>query len=93
MNQYRKKPVVIEAVRWLPDGPVAVGEITAWLSDCQVAFVVRLDDDGDMVLDLPTLEGTMTALPGDWIVRGVAGEFYPCKPDIFDATYEEVRHL
>jgi hypothetical protein len=40
-------------------------------------------------LALDTLEGTMTASPGDWIIRGVQGEFYPCKPDIFDATYEE----
>ena len=41
-------------------------------------------------LDIPTLEGVMTASPGDWIIKGVAGEFYPCKSDIFEATYERV---
>ena len=41
---------------------------------------------------IDTLEGTITASPGDWIIRGVQGEFYPCKPDIFDATYEPALH-
>ena len=48
--------------------------------------------DGDKIgLDIPTLEGLMHADENDWIIKGVKGEFYPCKPDIFEATYEEVR--
>ena len=41
-------------------------------------------------IEIPTLEGTMIASPGDWIIKGVKGEFYPCKPDVFDITYEKV---
>jgi hypothetical protein len=48
----------------------------------------RMVDDG--AVEIATLEGVMRADPGDWIIRGVKGEFYPCKPDIFDATYEAV---
>lgn len=120
MARYRKKPVVIEAVRWrgynsnlgvtteAPDQPV---EITAenmagiewkplpeWLpkplleckwgrnSRCpaQTGEVLR---DGDFIY-IGTLKGEMCAAPGDWIIRGVNGEIYPCKPDIFAATYE-----
>jgi hypothetical protein len=49
------------------------------------------DDDRPARIEIPTPEGTMTASPGDWIIRGVKGEFYPCKPDIFAATYEAVE--
>lgn len=45
--------------------------------------------DGERCICVPTLEGSLTARPDDWIIRGVAGEFYPCKPDIFAATYDE----
>ncbi|HLE04564.1 MAG TPA: hypothetical protein VI729_08150 [Anaerolineales bacterium] len=58
---FRKKPVVIQAIRM------------------------------NVAVDIPTLEGTMRCDPGDWIIRGVKGEVYPCKPDIFEATYEEVE--
>jgi hypothetical protein len=82
MSAFRKKPVVIEAVLW--DGrlptvePLLVGASTTEVSQ----------DLGDPALIIPTLEGTMRAEVGDWIIKGVKGELYPCKPDIFAATYE-----
>jgi hypothetical protein len=78
-NKYRKKPVVIEAVRW--DGEM---ETMHALND--LGFVGGGALPGP--LDIRTLEGTMRAEIGDWIIKGVKGEFYPCKPDIFEATYE-----
>ncbi len=82
--KFRKKPVVIEAVQWLNNDP-SYDAIGAWLDTHeQPMFEVR--NHGDLVIS--TLEGEMVASPGDWIIRGVKGEFYPCKPDIFAATYE-----
>ena len=88
MPLFRKKPVVIEAMQ-LDGHTVAIAE---WLTECRQAFRSDTDpfDAKQDVLHIPTLEGEMTASPGDWIIRGVQGEFYPCKPDIFDATYEAV---
>ena len=82
--KFRKKPVVIEAEQF-----------TAETKDMVYNFVrcntvADFDDEGNPVLKIQTLEGAMTACLGDWIIKGVAGEFYPCKPDIFDATYEPV---
>lgn len=84
MASYRKKPVVIEAWQVSAD----LGTMPTWLSD-------RLGRDlscngGITALDIRTLEGTMRANEGDWIIKGVKGEIYPCKPDIFAATYEPV---
>lgn len=80
MARFRKKPVVIEAVRF--DGRNEI-EIAAWMgSACHGAYT---HPDG---FAIPTPEGTMVASPGDWIIRGVKGEFYPCKPEIFAASYE-----
>ena len=80
--RYRKKPVVIEAVQW--DGKLET--ITPLLagSTCKTVGQNFTDDD----LEIETPEGTMTAHPGDWIIKGVKGELYPCKPDIFAETYE-----
>jgi hypothetical protein len=80
--KYRKKPVVIEAIQFLGDENV----------NAVAKFVGDPDEYGKAdFYDIETLEGTMTARPGDWIIRGVQGEFYPCKPDIFEATYEAVE--
>jgi hypothetical protein len=81
--RYRKKPVVIDAHQW--DGNSDA--LHAWLDALGVENGSGLYGKGDN-LCIGTLEGTMTASPGDWIIRGVQGEFYPCKPDIFSATYE-----
>lgn len=82
MAKFRKKPVVIEAFRWNGD-PV----------EGFVRIATGLDTLGQPTYNLiiPTLEGVMYATIGDWIITGVAGEKYPCKPDIFAATYEAVE--
>lgn len=87
MAKYRKKPVVIEAIRWNPF------EMT--ISDVE-RFVGAYADEGGLLykgkykgdLIIKTLEGDMTVIEGDWIIKGVKGEFYPCKNDIFEMTYE-----
>jgi hypothetical protein len=82
MTAYRKKPVVIEAVQYL--GFNANGE------ECELFlgddFETHVPSEDKIVVR--TLEGELTASKGDWIIKGVQGEFYPCKPDIFEATYE-----
>lgn len=79
MARYRKKPVVIEAMRYTRNG-LEAEQVAKWSGGVQT----------DMGLDIVTLEGTMLAEYGDWVICGVKGEFYPCKPDIFSATYEAV---
>lgn len=78
--KFRKKPVVIEAFKWMHD------EVPAWWrerTDLQIKVAT-----GSVFI--PTLEGTHEAKPGDFIIKGVKGELYPCKPDIFEMTYEKV---
>jgi hypothetical protein len=82
--KYRKKPVEIEAVQWKGWNTTEVAD----LMGASPAF--GSDGKGLHWVSIETLEGTMTASLGDWIIKGVQGEFYPCKPDIFAATYEEV---
>lgn len=83
MAKYRKKPVVIEAVQY--DGSSkSVDEIM----DMGGTEGINNSPEG---LYITTLEGTMRADKGDFIIKGVKGELYPCKPDIFEATYEEVK--
>ena len=84
MKQYRKKPVVIEAVQFL--GDVGVPEIMDL--DVGVGHDASVGHD---YLMITTKEGVMRAEPGDWIIRGVKGELYPCKSDIFALTYERVE--
>ncbi len=83
--RYRKKPVVVEAMQ-LPDVFDIEGRLKfeQWLT--KHGRVCRYVGDG---LDVPTLEGVMRASKGDYIIKGVKGELYPCKPDIFEMTYEE----
>lgn len=86
---YRKKPVVIEAMQW--DGTAAgATPIINWvLANRGTARYVDYFTDIPH-LEIDTLEGIMSGGPGWWVIRGVAGEFYPCKPDIFNATYDKV---
>ena len=83
-RRFRKKPVEIEAIRFVYPDTV----------DACLEFIGDPRQEGEDVadfensIDIDTLEGLMSARPGDWIIKGVQGEFYPCKPDIFDATYE-----
>lgn len=99
--KYRKKPVQIEAWEW--DGTWEEGvRIIEWIDSATLAFpvVAAFTGEGEGPLEtsnassslhIQTLEGVMTASPGDFIIRGVQGEFYPCKPDIFAATYDTVQ--
>jgi len=90
MGKYRKKPVVVEAFRWTggPDQTEDPEWIIEAIKDGKVSFDRAVAEGLTMKID--TLEGVMTAVPGDYIIRGVAGEIYPCKPDIFEQTYEPV---
>ena len=81
---FRKKPVVISAILYIGDRNF--NEVRAFVGND-----LPLHRLGDGKLGLPTLEGVMEASPGDWIIRGVKGELYPCKPDIFEMTYEEAK--
>ena len=86
MPQFRKKPVVIEAFQNVVTGHTQA--FPTWLFEALTSGnITAVSDDA---LDIHTLEGTMRADKGDWIIRGVKGELYPCKPDIFAATYEPV---
>lgn len=83
MALYRKKPVVIEAFKWNED------QVPSWwLSKEGITIEPRTGR-----AYIPTLEGIMEALPGDYIIQGIKGEIYPCKPDIFEATYEPVEEM
>ncbi|MFD2172395.1 hypothetical protein [Tumebacillus lipolyticus] len=79
IQKFRKKPVEIEAIQY--DGGNA-DEIAAFVGDASPKL--NIDDQ----YAIATLEGVMLANVGDWIIKGVQGEFYPCKPDVFAATYD-----
>lgn len=83
MRRYRKKPVIIEAVRWNGFNIVEVLALARGIGNISQSFA-------DDWLEIETLEGAMRANKGDWIIRGIKGELYPCKDDIFRSTYEEV---
>jgi len=90
MAKYRKKPIVIEAVQLLWNNWSEMREHVgvSLLEDGKPK--ARRQEDGRMGLFIPTLEGIMEAQYGDWIIKGIKDELYPCKPDIFAATYEAV---
>jgi hypothetical protein len=80
MPKFRKRPVVVEATQWFPGTKLdGVKEATVIGGTECLGWAT-----------IPTLEGVMTVSPGDWVITGVKGEKYPCKPDIFAATYEPV---
>ena len=85
MGKYRKRPIVIDAVQFMGDND----------GDCLDFLGMRnnppnpLDTKRNLYID--TLEGRMLVSIGDWIIRGINGEFYPCKSDIFDKTYEKLE--
>jgi hypothetical protein len=82
MVKYRKKPVEIEALQWLGDNYKEIKDF------CNISFGVN--ETSGFNLYVHTLEGIMKASIGDYIIKGVQGEFYPCKPDIFKETYDIV---
>ena len=96
-HTFRKKPVKIEACCW--DSPYITDQLLEWVDETAPDTLVWDEDvagptgpNGEDwgVLEVTTLEGTHVATPGDWLIKGVQGEFYFCKPDVFEATYEPV---
>ena len=83
--KYRKKPVEVEAVKW--EGGKEQYELIMSLAPKDTVFY----REQEAAFDIYTLEGVMRASLGDYIIKGVQGEFYPCKPDIFEQTYEKVE--
>ena len=83
--KFRKKPVVIEAVQYKGAGNFADPNLPEWIWAALESGVL-LNRQGDLVIK--TLEGDLLVSPEDWVIQGVKGELYPCKPDIFGATYE-----
>ena len=97
VKKYRKKPVVVEAVQW--DGSAqttrGAGAIADWIREHGGVAQWHPTWGSDVVkvsaqLTIITLEGAMEVSPDDFVIKGVQGEFYPCKPDIFEATYDGV---
>lgn len=82
INKYRKKPVIVEAIIWTGNNIDEVKE----LAKSAVENIIFVNNN----LYIETLEGNMNVSVGDYIIKGIAGEFYPCKPDIFKETYETV---
>lgn len=86
MKTYRKKPVEIQAVQFTGEN---ADEIMSFVGqNCQV---YKPTGDVSPIMYIHTLEGVMSAVRGHYIIKGVKGEFYPCKPDVFELTYEEVN--
>ena len=91
MAKFRKKPVVIEAMQFKTNNEIGspnMDSIVNWVNQGKMK-VVAWHNGTDIFIN--TLEGEMRANVGDWIIKGVNGEFYPCKPDIFEKTYERVE--
>lgn len=86
MPKFRKKPVVISAIQWKGDNESL--EAISLLAVNSPGGIVEHSDGIHLII--PTLEGAMTAHINDWIIQGIEGEIYPCKPDIFAKTYEVV---
>jgi hypothetical protein len=89
MARYRKKPVEVEAIKFGGSTSHVIA-INKWIAGSQYVEPVIATSDIKQ-LEIETLEGTMIAKQGDYVIKGVAEEFYPCKPDIFAQTYELVE--
>ena len=97
--KYRKKPVVIEAVQFVDSDPEkliqAFNESPQWLREAMVGGIIRsklyLTSPLRGFFEIKTLEGVMRLNEGDWLIRGIKGELYPCKDEIFKMTYEKVE--
>ena len=87
MTQFRKKPIEVEAYQF--DNRIT-NRVPYWLSRARADGLVSVQTHPTLKMTIKTLEGEMTASEGDWIIKGVKGELYPCKPDIFEQTYERV---
>ena len=88
MTKYRKKPVVIEAMQIPPEEPH--GPLEAVIAWAAPSAYLSFTGQGELVVEIATAEGEMIGRCGDWIIKGIEGEFYPCKASVFEATYEAV---
>lgn len=101
MTKYRKKPVIIEAIQWTGKNIDVIKKFVG--ASAKFHYYVATENmyavsetppsvrDYTVSLTINTLEGDMQANVGDYIIKGVNGEFYPCKPDIFEKTYDKVE--
>jgi hypothetical protein len=90
VKSYVKQPVVIEAIQFTDNNPPTLLRVSEFFgSEAKFVQIVRRDESIELVI--PTLEGNMRASIGDYIIRGVKGEYYPCKPDVFEETYKEAK--
>lgn len=93
---FKTKPVIIEAVKFhlreYADNPLVFEDLPVWLQTAIAVEIIKpvFKSEDYWYLEIKTLEGVMTVSPGDWIIKGLKGEIYPCKPDIFEQKYE--RH-
>lgn len=85
VTKFRKKPVIIEAIQFTNKNCKNIDEI---LNFCPIIKI----SDFAAILNIPTLEGIMQVSKNDWIIKGIKGEFYPCKPDIFESIYEKIKN-
>lgn len=96
IKKYVKKPIEVESIQLTKENIIEVFDFLDGANYKETKSVEELEDFSQMMLkqgyiEIETLEGYMKANFGDYIIKGVKGEFYPCKPDIFESTYEEVR--
>jgi hypothetical protein len=92
--KYRKKPIVVQAQQWFKAGDHPRVENLPSLKYASIGFALGAKSNGippNRLGWIHTLEGGHIVSPGDWIINGIHGEFYPCKPDIFESTYEPVE--
>ena len=87
-NRYRKKPVIIDAIQWTGHN---FQKVLKFVEETEFENARKILAFHQNHLHIQTLEGTHLANEGDWIIRGVHQEYYPCKPDIFEETYERVE--
>ena len=96
--KFRKKPVIIDAIQFT--GKESLNDVIKFINPEElcgkreantIKSIIDYYIEKDEAIVIPTLEGNMIASKGDWIIRGVQGEYYPCKSDIFEATYERVE--
>jgi len=100
MPRFRKKPVIVEAYRWFKNGDHPLdendgeGKVVRYFRHPYIFGQSRCSKCHSIMHEhgwIDTLEDGHNVCPGDWIITGIKGEFYPCKPDIFEATYEKVK--
>ena len=93
--KYRKRPVVVEAIKWNGNNELELKEFVGKDLSLDLIRAPQITEQGTIpkwvILKIRTLEGVMNVSLGDYVIKGVNGEFYPCKPDIFEKTYEKVE--